>query len=109
MFEDWNKLISDCVTKEGVATLKCLPAVFQNVITAAVAFAGLIALIFIILSGIKLIVSGDDPKQVEGARHTLTYAIAGLLLVLLSFFIINIIAYITGASCITVFGFNSCK
>lgn len=108
MFEDWNQIIAGCVVN-GVATLNCLPAVFQNVINAAVAFAGLIALIFIILSGIKLITSGDDPKQVESARHTLTYAIAGLLLVLFSFFIINIIAYVTGAECIKIFGFNSCR
>lgn len=106
---DWNDLVPGCVTPEGVATLKCIPAVFQNLVTAALLFAGVIAVIFIILAGMKYMSSGGDPKQIEGARHTLYYAIAGLLLILLSFLIINVIGEITGVTCINVFGFNTCK
>lgn len=98
----------DC-TSQGVAQLKCLPAVLQNLLAAAFFFVGFLALVFIIVSGIRFILSGGDPKQVEEARKTLTYAILGLLLVLLSAFIINLIAFVTGASCITVFGFESCR
>lgn len=105
---DWNNLIPGCVTPEGVATLQCLPAVFQNIITAALVFVGIVAVFLIIFSGIKFITSSGDAKQVEGARKTLTYAIVGVLVVLLSFFIINFIADFTGVHCIQVFGFGSC-
>lgn len=105
----WNDIISDCVTSEGVATLSCIPAVFQNVINGALLFSGVVALFFIILGGIKLMLSQGDPKQVEGARHTLTYAILGLVLILLSFLILNFISSVTRVPCILKFGFESCK
>ena len=99
----WDK----CLEK-GVATLNCIPIVFSNILNWALAFAGVAALFLIILSGIKFITSGGDPKQVEGARKTLTYAIIGLLIILFSFFIINIISYVTGVNCIKLFGFDNC-
>jgi thiosulfate reductase cytochrome b subunit len=104
MFKDWGS----CVVND-VPTLNCLPVVFENVIRAALLFSGVVALFFIILSGIKMITSGGDPKQLEGARQTLTYAIIGLVIVLLSFFIISTIGYITGVQCINQFGFTNCK
>ena len=100
----WDK----CLEK-GVATLNCIPIVFSNILNWALAFAGVAALFLIILSGIKFITSGGDPKQVEGARHTLTYAIIGLLIILFSFLILNLISYVTGVECIKVFGFDNCK
>lgn len=113
MGDTWNNIVAGCVeTVTGpdgkpaeVATLKCLPAVFQNIIVAALSFAGIIALFFLIYSGIKFINSGGDAKQVEGARQTATYAIIGLIVVLMSFFIVNLIAHVTGAKCILNFGF----
>ncbi|HSX40231.1 MAG TPA: pilin [Candidatus Saccharimonadales bacterium] len=101
---DWG----DCVDK-GVATIACLPILFQNVINGALLFSGIVALIFIILSGVKLINSGGDPKQVEGARKTLTWAIIGLIVIMLAFFIINVISKITGVTCILKFGFGNCQ
>lgn len=100
---DWGS----CVIND-VATLDCIPAVFQNVVNAALLFTGVIAVIIIILSGIRFITSGADAKKLETARHTLVFAILGLLLVLFSFLILNLIGYITGASCIQFFGFHNC-
>lgn len=97
MFKDWT----GCV-ENGVATLRCLPIVFQNLIAAALMFVGAIAVILIVYAGIKFITSGGDPKEVEGARKVMTYAIIGAVLVLLSFAIIYLIGYLTGSSdCIT--------
>ncbi|MFH1832787.1 MAG: hypothetical protein ABH816_01285 [Candidatus Levyibacteriota bacterium] len=109
---DWNKIVDSCVVTEGeaknIATLACLPALFQNLIYALLFFSTIVAVFLIIYSGIKFITSGGDPKQVEGARHTMTYAIVGLIIIFLSFFIINLIAGITGAECIKIFGFGNC-
>lgn len=106
--KDWNDIVADCAPN-GVATLKCIPAVFQNIVLAALTFSGIVAIFLVIFSGIKFITSRGDAKQIEGARNTLTFAIIGFLLILFSFFIVNIISYVTGARCITVFGFDSCK
>ncbi len=93
----------------GAASFDCVPILFQNIVQGALILAGATALFFILFAGIRFILSGGDPKQVEAARHTLTYAIIGLVLIFSSFFIINVIAYITGVDCITMFGFTNCK
>jgi predicted secreted protein len=98
MFKDWGA----CLDDSGVATLKCLPVVFQNVVSAFLLFVGVVALFMIIYSGIRLVTSSGDPKQVEAARKIMTYAIIGAIIVLLSFAIIFFIGYITGSTdCIT--------
>ena len=71
-------------------------------------FAGVAALFFIIISGIKYIKSGGEEEKIKSARETLTYALIGLVLIILSFAIINIISAITGVTCIKQFGFGNC-
>lgn len=94
---------------EDVATLDCIGPIVANVVFWLLVFAGIVALVLIIISGIKFITSGGDQKRVEGARKTLTYAIAGLVLILLSFAIVRFIAQTTGVGCITEFGFTNCQ
>ena len=106
---EWTDIIKNCVTTDGVATLDCIPAIIQNVIAAAFLFGGIITFMLIMYSGVKRILSGGDPKQVEGARKTMTYAIIGFLIILLSFTILNLISSLTGVKCILNFGFGSCK
>lgn len=96
---DWNACLDN-----NVATLRCIPIVFTNVIRGALVFVGVIALLFIIYSGFSFVTSGGDPKKVQGARSTMTFAIIGLVVVLLSFAILFFIGYVTGSSnCITSF------
>jgi len=49
MFKDWNSVPGCIVGADangagGVPTLKCIPVVFENIITAALTFAGIVAL-----------------------------------------------------------------
>lgn len=104
-----TKLSWETCAPDGVATLRCLPLVLKNVINASLTFCGVVAVVFIIWSGIKLIQSKGDPKQVQGAKQILTYALIGLIVVLLSFTVVNFISVITGTECIQTFGFDSCK
>ncbi len=101
---DWG----DCV-KNNVPTLNCIPIVFNNIVDWAFVLSGITALAFIIMSGYKFITSGGDPKQLEGAKKTLTMAIVGLLVIAFSYLILNLIAFTTGTSCITKFGFTNCQ
>ena len=103
MFKAWG----ECV-KDGVATINCIPAIFSNIVSALLAFVGFLALFLLIFAGFRYMNSAGDPKKLEGARNTLIYGILGLLIVLFSFFIINLISIVTGAPCIKVFGFG-CK
>lgn len=106
MFVDWQS--TGCVY-DKVPKLTCIFPLFQNIVNAALIFSGATALIFVIWAGIQLVRSGGDAKQVEGARKTLTFALIGLVLVLMSFFILNMIAGLTGTECIKEFGFDTCN
>lgn len=58
-------------------------------LTAAV----LLAFFFILFAGLRWMLSQGDKKQVEEAQKTLTFAIVGLIIVFLSFFILNLIGF----------------
>lgn len=101
MFKTWESCLDE---ETKIATLRCIPIVFKNVISAALVFVGVVALAFIIYAGIMFTTSGGDPKRVEGARRIMTFAIIGLLIVLFSFAILLFIGYITDSTeCITSF------
>jgi hypothetical protein len=83
-----------------VISLSCIPQLLYNVLNAALILSGSICLVILIVSGIQFVLSGGENKQVEGARKSITWAIVGLVLVLMSYLIINLIATATGVSCI---------
>ena len=110
-------MIKDCADiattgpLKDIVPLSCIPPLIANLVNWALVFAGVVALFLLIFSGIKFISSGGDPKNVEGAKKTATYAIAGLVLVLLSFSIVFFIGQVTGlnSGCFELFGFTNCK
>jgi Type IV secretion system pilin len=105
--QDWGGCV-DPNTK--IATLRCIPTVFSNIVRAALMFAGTVSVILIIWAGITFVRSGGDQKQVQSARNIITYAIMGLVLVLSSFAIIYLIAYLTHTEgCIDQISFDKCK
>lgn len=73
-----------------------LETVFGNVVKSALALAGVVLFVLLIVGGLKYITSGGDPKAAEGAQKTITYAIGGLIIILLSYLILVLIYKITG-------------
>ena len=60
--------------------------------------AGAAAIILIIISGIKIVTSGGDPKQLAAAKATLTYASIGLAVTILAFVILAALQKFLGSS-----------
>lgn len=81
---------------DEVAKISDLQGVFENIVGMALGLAGIVLFILLLTGGFKYITSGGDPKAVESAQKTITYAIGGLLLILLSFLILVLIKTITG-------------
>lgn len=69
-------------------------------ITSLLILALLLSLFFLIWGGITWIMSGGDKAGVEAARNKIIYAIVGLVLVFLSFFIISVIGQMFGVTLI---------
>lgn len=60
---------------------------------AAIAFFAML-----LFGGFKFVTSGGDPKNVASARATLTYAVIGIILVVVSWLILQLIGQITGTN-----------
>lgn len=78
----------------------------QNVLSFAITLlltaSVLLALFFLLFGGLRWIVSQGDKKQLEEAQKTVQYSIVGLVLILVSFFIINFIGFIFGVNLLRV-------
>jgi hypothetical protein len=97
-----------------VTTLNCIFPLLDSFLWWGIMLGSSVAVFVIIIAGLRFMVSGGDPKKVQQAQKTFVYAIAALLLMYLAFFIINVIGYITGATCVsisstTVFKFDMCR
>jgi TRAP-type C4-dicarboxylate transport system permease small subunit len=73
------------------ATLRDFEATFYNLLTAILALAGITVFIMLIIGGFRYITSGGDPKSTESAKNTITYAVAGLLVIALAYIIIRVV------------------
>lgn len=68
-----------------------------SIIEAVLDFLALIAVIVIIIAGIRLIVSQGEDEQKEKAKKTILYAIIGLVVVLFARVIVGLITgYLAG-------------
>ncbi|MBP6913118.1 MAG: hypothetical protein KBC00_00720 [Candidatus Levybacteria bacterium] len=97
--KDWGscvKKIEGDPNGTGVATLSCVWVVLQNVINAALILSGVVAVFLIIYSGYQYVTSSGDKEKVDNARKRLTYAIIGLVIIMLSFVMINLLSQFTG-------------
>jgi hypothetical protein len=86
----------DC-SSQTYGNIACIKTYLGNVINGLLAFSGIAAVILICFSGIRLVLSGGDPAKIEKAKKSLTFAIVGFVIILLSYVIVNGISFITGA------------
>lgn len=78
----------------GFGTFGDLATVILTILTT---LAGAIAVIFIIIAGIKFVTSSGDEKKLASAASMITYAIIGLIVTALAFVILQIVQYLLGA------------
>lgn len=60
--------------------------------------AVLLSIYYIIRGGINMITSGGDKEKIQKGRQRVWYAIIGLIVVFLSFFMVNIIGILFGVN-----------
>lgn len=61
-------------------SVRDIPILMANIIEIAIFMAGILAVIFIIYSGIQYIVSSGDPGRVQTAKAGLRNAVVGLII-----------------------------
>jgi hypothetical protein len=85
----------------SIATISDFGTIFERIVSYVLGLAGIVLFVLLLVSGFKFITSGGDPKAVEGARKTLTSAIAGLIIILVAYIILVIITTLTGVDVTT--------
>lgn len=69
----------------------------KNIINMMLYIAGAVAVIMIIIGGIRFIISNGNPETVKAARNTVLYAAIGIVVVVMAYAIVNfVIAGIAG-------------
>jgi hypothetical protein len=92
-----GEIIAATSVNQDVAQFWELETVFGNIVQAVLAFAGIVLFIMLLIGGFKYLTAGGDPKSVESAQKTLTYAVIGLVLIALAYLILKFISVFTGA------------
>jgi len=85
-----------------VADFSGLETIVSNFLGLALVLGGMLAVVMIFFGGFKYITSRGDPKAVDSARLTLTWAIAGLVGIIVAFLILRLIRDIAGVD-VTIF------
>jgi hypothetical protein len=91
--------LSDCFDFGGAnaaSTYPNLAALINNVIPNIFTIAGVVLVFMILLGGFTIISSASDTHKLEEGTKTITSAIMGLLILIGSFWIIQIIQVVTG-------------
>ena len=92
--------VSALTLQEGAEAARCSncprdlfgnTGVFKQVTNTILYIVGIIAVIMLIIGGIRYVVSGGDSKKVTDAKNTVLYAIIGLVIAFLAFAIVNFV------------------
>ncbi len=64
---------------------------FQTIADTLVFIIGAVAVIFLIIGGLRYVVSNGDPKNVSAAKDTILYAIIGIVVAIVSFAVVSFV------------------
>ena len=81
---------------EAVATIQGFECLFANILSVVVTLAGIAFFIMFIIGGFQYMQTNNDPKAVAAASSTLTYAVIGLVGIIVSWLILLFIKDFTG-------------
>ncbi len=89
-----------------VATIQGIECLVRNILASATTFIGLAAFVMLIIGGFLYLTSGSSTKGTEAGRQTITYAIIGIVVALMAYFILQFVAIVTGARGFLEFNLN---
>lgn len=79
-----------------VATIQGLECVFYNISATLIPLAGIAVFVMLMVGALKMITAGGEPKAVQKASQTITFAVVGLVALLGIWFVLKLIFQITG-------------
>ena len=95
-----SQSVSALTLQEGAEAARCdqcpsdlfgATGAFKQITNTILYIVGIIAVIMLIIGGIKYVISGGDAKKVTDAKNTVLYAIIGLVIAFFSYAIVNFV------------------
>jgi hypothetical protein len=68
-----------------------ISGVVTRIVEIALALAGLIAILFLIIGGFRYVTAGGNEETAESAKKTILNAIIGIIVIILSYVILRVI------------------
>lgn len=65
--------------------------IFKTIVNVILFVVGAVAVIMIIIGGVRYVVSGGDQNNVKAAKDTILYAVIGLIIAILAYAVVNFI------------------
>lgn len=93
----FSSVISTNITGQFNQNNLELNDVFENAINWFIVLVIAATVIMLIWGGAKYMTAGDDTDKIEGARTTITNAVIGAIVVVITFAIVFVINALTGA------------
>ncbi len=92
-FNDKGQCISDgeIVPDNRCGSEENLNGVISRIVNLLSVIVGIVAVVMIIIGGFKYITSGGDSGSITSAKHTIIYAIVGLIIVALAQVIVRFV------------------
>ena len=74
--------------------------VFSTISNVLLFIVGAIAVIMIVIGGLRYVISGGDSSQVQAAKNTILYALVGVIVAILAYAAVNFVvsSFIPGGS-----------
>ena len=85
-----NPTASICVS-QGAAADQNVNSIIKVITSTLLFILGVVAIIMIIISGIKYVTSSGDASKIASAKNTLMYSIVGLIVAIASYAIVEFV------------------
>ncbi|MBI4036541.1 hypothetical protein HY386_01510 [Candidatus Daviesbacteria bacterium] len=78
------------------AGLTQIEKIFENIISSSVALAFIALVVILVWAGMKFLTSGGEAKAIQSAQQTVTWAILGMVFLVVAWLILLLIKAFTG-------------
>jgi hypothetical protein len=77
--------------------------VFSKISSVLLFIVGAIAVIMIVIGGLRYVISGGDASQVQSAKNTILYALVGIIVAILAYAAVNFVvnSFVPGGGSVT--------
>jgi hypothetical protein len=83
---------ADCAKPSGTSgNLFSTGGIFQTIANILIFLVGAIAVIYLIIGGLRYVTSGGDSKAVTAAKDTILYAIIGIVVAVISYALVTFV------------------